>query len=591
MSAINTKDLLSQLSQLELSLKKFSFEELSAEEASSLGSSFRHFKELLENKIFNPNAQLPEVQNDKKIGQEISENKKTKDSAHLIAHVSHEIRTPLNGIIGFANLLSEEDLKPGQLKKVHAIQSTSHALMEIINEVLEYSKLTSGVDDFNAIDFNFKALVQDVMFLCKTLILDKNVHLQATIDPEIPHTLLGDPSKLSQILLNLMGNAIKFVEKGHIKLTIDFKQKKGKDYVLNFKVADTGIGISKLQLKTIFESYKQADSSTYSKYGGSGLGLSIVKEIIEKQGGHIDVKSELGVGTTFQFTIPFEKGNELNIPKKVTTSINVNKGKELLRGTRFLVFEDNLLNQHLISEQLNKWGCKVYVTADAKKGLGILKSQSIDIVLMDLKMPGMSGFEITKTIRSIENSYINSVPIIAISADFTARDQESCVTSGIDDFILKPYTLDELLLKTLKQKKEKALTADSKALLKRNTIIVKQPIDINLDKVFEDCFGEIEILTELIRLFKQNVFEFIGAVKINLKNNNLKEVSLSAHKLKAGLAMINACHLRSLIVSIEASCKNNDDMEVARLYHEFLNAYPDNEKVINQQLAELKKNK
>ncbi len=589
MSVINTKDLLSQLSQLEQSLKKFSFEELNTEEANSLGSSFKHFKELLENKIFDPNAHIPEMLGDKKLKGQVSQSKQSNNPAHLIAHVSHEIRTPLNGIIGFANLLSEEDLGPSQLKKVEAIQSTSYALMEIINEVLEYSKLTSGADDFNAIDFNFKALVQDVMFLCKTLLLDKNVHLQATIDPEIPHTLLGDPSRLSQILLNLLGNAIKFVEKGHIKLTIDLKQKRDKEYILNFKVADIGIGISEHELKTIFESYIQADTSTFSKYGGSGLGLSIVKEIIEKQGGHIEVKSELGVGTTFQFTIPFQKGNQLNIPKKVTNTINVQRGKELLRGTKFLVFEDNLLNQHLISEQLYKWGCRVHVTADAKKGLSILKSKSIDIVLMDLKMPGMSGFEVTEKIRSIANSRINGVPIIAISADFTVQDQESCVSTGIDDFILKPYTLDELLLKILKHKKEKALSAGSKTLLKRNTISAKRPIEINLDKVYKDCFGEIEILTELIRLFKQNVFEFIGAVKINLKNNDLKEVSLSAHKLKAGLAMMNAGHLRGLIVAIEASCKNNDAIEVTRLYREFLDAYPDNEKVIDQQLTELKK--
>ncbi|WP_281543225.1 ATP-binding protein [Maribacter aestuarii] len=589
MSVINTKDLLSQLSQLERSLKKFSFEELSAEEASSLGSSFKDFKELLETKIFDPNARITEVQNEKKLRQPKFTNEQSNNAAHLIAHVSHEIRTPLNGIIGFANLLSEEELRPGQLKKVEAIQSTSYALMEIINEVLEYSKLTSGVDDFNEIDFNFKALVQDVMFLCQTLMLDKNVHLQATIDPEIPHTLLGDPSKLSQILLNLMGNAIKFVEKGHIKLTIDLKQKKGTAYVLNFKVADTGIGISEPQLKTIFESYKQADTSTFSKYGGSGLGLSIVREIIEKQGGHIEVQSELGVGTTFQFTIPFKVGNHLNIPKKGASTINVQKGKELLRGTRFLVFEDNLLNQHLISEQLNKWGCKVHVTADATKGLNILKSHSVDIVLMDLKMPGMSGFEVTEKIRRIDDSRIKTIPIIAISADFTAQDQESCVTSGIDDFILKPYTLDELLLKILKQKREKMLTTESKALLKRKTIVVKRPIEIDLDKVYEDCFGEIEILSELIRLFKQNVFEFIGAVKINLKHNDLKEVSLSAHKLKAGLAMMNAKHLLNLIIAIEASCKNNDEVEVERLYQEFLDAYPGNEKAIDRQLTELKK--
>lgn len=585
MPVINTKDLLNQLSQLELSLKQFSFDELSAEEAISLGSSFKDFRNLLENKIFDPNGNIPKEETKKEV-----EIDKSNNSANLIAHVSHEIRTPLTGIIGFANLLREEELSPGQVKKVEAIQATSYSLMEIINEVLEYSKLTSGVDDFNAIDFNFKALVQDVMFLCTTLIVDKNVDLKATIDPKIPQTLVGDPSKLSQILLNLLGNAIKFVEKGHIKLTIQLKEKKGNNFILAFSVADTGIGISKSQLENIFESYKQADSNTFTNYGGSGLGLSIVKEIIEKQGGHIQVTSVLGTGTTFQFTVPFEKGNHFNIPKKAINTINVQKGKELLHGTRLLVFEDNLLNQHLISEQLNKWGCKVYVTADAQKGFHILKTQSIDLVLMDLKMPDMSGFEVTEKIRNSSGHSINSVPIIAISADFTAQDQENCVASGIDDFILKPYTLDELLLKVLKHKKEKALTESSKTLLKQQTISAKKSTVINLNKVFEDCFGEIEMLTELVRLFKQNVFEFIGAVKISLANDDLKEVSLAAHKLKAGLAMMKADHLRNLIIEIESNCKSNNKTEVVRLYDEFLEAYPENEVAMDRELAKLKEN-
>ncbi|MGB3149407.1 MAG: ATP-binding protein [Maribacter sp.] len=588
MPVINTKDLLSQLSQLEESLKKFSFEELSTEEATILGSSFRHFKKLLETKIFDPNSDIPKEEIKKTSETMGAENNKSNNAANFIAHVSHEIRTPLNGIIGFANLLREEELNPSQIKKVEAIQSTSYSLMEIINEVLEYSKLTSGVDDFNAIDFNFKASVQDVMFLCKTLIVDKNVDLRATIDPKIPHTLVGDPSRLSQILLNLLGNAIKFVEKGHIELTINLKEKKGNTHVLDFKVTDTGIGISKSQLENIFESYKQAEKTTFSNYGGSGLGLSIVKEIIEKQGGQIDVISEVGKGTTFHFTIPFEKGSHLNIPKKTINTINVQKGKELLRGTRLLVFEDNLLNQHLISEQLHKWGCKVYVTADAQKGFHILQTQAIDLVLMDLKMPNMSGFEVAEKIRLNGNKNISGVPIIAISADFTAKDQEFCLVSGIDDFILKPYTLDELLLKVLKHKKEKALTEDSKNLLKQKTISVKQSSLIDLNRVFEDCFGEIEMLMELVRLFKQNVFEFIGSVKINLAHNNLKEVSLAAHKLKAGLAMMKAGHLRELIIAIETSCKNNDKSETSRLYEEFLVAYPKNEKAIDRELVILK---
>ena len=216
MPILKTKNLLSQLSELELSLNDFSFEELNAKEAVALKASFNSFKNHLENEIF-PNNREQHIFSEKdKVTSDTTPKVENIKENKLIAHVSHEIRTPLNGIIGFTSLLKEENLKAGQLKMVNAIQSASYNLMEIINEVLEYSKLTSGLEDFDAIDFNFHGLIKDVIFLCETLVIDKNVNLQVSIDPKIPKTLVGDPSKLSQVLLNLLGNAIKFVEKGYI---------------------------------------------------------------------------------------------------------------------------------------------------------------------------------------------------------------------------------------------------------------------------------------------------------------------------------------------------------------------------------------
>ena len=313
MSILKTQDLLSQLSQLESSLNDFSFEELTTEEAASLKTSFNDFRSRLENRILNPSEAVVRAKPVKK-----SEDNSGKDDngTKLIAHISHEIRTPLNGIIGFANLLREEKLNPSQLKKVDAIQNASYNLRDIINEVLEYSKLTSGVESLDTIDFNFHGLINDVIYLCQTLIVDKNVDLQVSIDSKIPKTMMGDPSKLSQILLNLLGNSIKFVEKGQINLMVGIKEKKQNTYVLDFAVKDTGIGIPKDKLKTVFESYKQAEDDTFSKYGGTGLGLSIVKELVEKQNGKIFVNSIEGKGTEFLFTIPFKKGSPSNIPKR-----------------------------------------------------------------------------------------------------------------------------------------------------------------------------------------------------------------------------------------------------------------------------------
>jgi signal transduction histidine kinase/DNA-binding NarL/FixJ family response regulator len=583
MSILKTKDLLSQLAQLESSLNDFSFEELTTEEAALLKTSFNTFRNRLEKRILNPN-EVVTPEKTKKNSEDVA--KKDASDSKLIAHISHEIRTPLNGIIGFANLLRDEKLNPSQLKKVDAIQNASYNLRDIINEVLEYSKITSGVDGLDIIDFNFRGLVNDVIFLCQTLILDKRVDLRVSIDSKIPKTIIGDPSKLSQVLLNLLGNAIKFVDKGHIELAVGIQSKAQDDYVLEFKVTDTGIGIPQEKLKTIFESFKQAQKDTFNTYGGTGLGLSIVKEFIEKQNGEISVVSVEGEGTTFTFTIPYKKGKAINIPAKKVNTINIEKGRALLRGAKILVFEDNLMNQHLITEQLHKWGCKVYITADAEKGLTILETDAIDLILMDLKMPNMDGFEISEEIRS--KTHLEHVPIIALSADFTVHDQERCVSAGINDFLLKPYTLDELLIKVLKNRKEKSLTPESKDLLKKETISKDTANSFDLQHILGECFGEIDMLRELVRLFKQNVYEFIGATKIGLGTSDFKEISLCAHKLKASLSMFKALQLRDIIVAMEESCKAKNGEETSRLFQDFLNSYPSFENQIDTALNKYK---
>ncbi len=584
MSKIKTRNLLGQLSNLETSLNGFSFDELNAKEAKELKNSFNRFKVHLNAQIFGSSDDLESngISVEKKSTPNYSQENK------LIAHVSHEIRTPLNGIIGFTNLLKEEKLTPSQFKKVNAIQTASYSLMDIINEVLEYSKLTAGTEDFDTIDFNLHGLIKDVMFLCQTLIIDKSVSLKINIAPSIPKILVGDPSKLSQVLLNLLGNAIKFVEKGHIKLSVGLKEMKEDIYALEFLVEDTGIGMSQEQLEIIFESFKQAEKDTFQKYGGSGLGLSIVKEIIEKQGGNIEVKSSLGVGTTFEFQIPFKRGKITNILRNKPKTISVQKGLKLLGGTKILVFEDNELNQHLISEQLKKWDCKTFVTENASEGLSILKTEAIDIVLMDLKMPGMSGFEVSERIRALADDKINQIPIIAFSADFTAQDQERCQTSGINDFLLKPYTLNELMIKLLKRKKERNLTQASLKLLKQEIIVADKKDTVNLTPVLKECYNDINMLEELVRLFKQNAYEFIGAVKIGISNQNFKDVYLAAHKIKNGLSLMNTKELKKLVIGIEDSCKKEVMPQVEELFQQFLMLYPQNEEMIDVELAKLK---
>jgi len=248
-----------------------------------------------------------------------------------------------------------------------------------------------------------------------------------------------------------VGNAIKFVEKGQISLEVALKELRNKKtYLLEFTITDTGIGMSSKQLNHIFDSFKQAEHDTFTKYGGTGLGLTIVKQIIEKLEGDIKVKSKKGVGTTFNFTIPYKEGNDSKVINKNKNTIDLEKARKLVNGARILIFEDNILNQKLIEQRLKSWDCKTHITDAFEVGMALLENNPIDLVLMDLKMPGMNGFEISEKIRAHNNTSINQVPIIALSADFSVKDEQLCKECGINDTILKPYSPNELLIKYIK---------------------------------------------------------------------------------------------------------------------------------------------
>ena len=586
MSISKTTDLLGQLSKLERMVSEFSFEELSVDEAIVLQKSFANFKVSLENHIYSPNQ-------DKKCNGLQEEKpkmfKKTASENNFITEVSHEITIPLNSIIGFTNLLSEETLSSSQQKKVQGIQFASNALSKIINEVLEYSKISSESSHFETINFKLQSVLNDIMFLSETLIMHQDVKLYVEIDKAVPEIIKGDPSKLSQVLLNLLGNAIKFVHNGHIKLRVSVRESNNNQYVLQFSVSDTGIGIPKYRLKTIFDSYTQANDDTYTKYSGTGLGLSIAKEIIEKQKGEIEINSIEGKGTTITFSIPYTLCCEQKIPHKQVDSIDIKKGKELLAGTEILVFEVNLMNQHLIVEQLKKWDCKVYTDVNLNKGLAILATKKIDLILMDLKMPNLNGFEITKAIRTHNDPGINTVPIVAFSADFTEQDSKDCESLGIQNILLKPYILDELMLIIIKNKRKTDFYNVFSQSLQKEMIESKETTKFDLNNLLKDCFGELDMLNELVKLFKLNALEFIGNVKIHLKANNLKEIAFSAHKLKAGFAMLKATGMRELIVELEKQSKANRPMQVKELYHIFLKDYTILERNLDKELIALNK--
>ena len=590
------KDLLSQLSQVESLLNTFSFEKLATDDANQLKKSYLAFKAEVEEMVYAKvnvpivNPQDPKSNGNGPIQPPLKSAEKGQE-AMLIANVSHEIRTPLNGIIGFTDLLKEDHLSETQLERINAIQNASYSLLDIINELLEFSKLSAGLEPFESIHFSFYGLIRDIVFLCNTLITSKKVSLEVDMDPAIPEVILGDPAKLSQVLLNLMGNAIKFVEEGEIALKILLKKESEGQLFLEFIVSDNGIGIDPDQLPFIFDSYQQAAPNTANKYGGTGLGLSIVKQIIINLGGDITVSSNLGQGTTFKFMLPYAIGQKAKLPKTDRDKNHLREGAKLIKGMSILVFEDNLLNQRLIEQRLKKWGCRTYITDNSQYGLNILYNEAIDLVLMDLRMPGMSGFEVTECIRKSDSKTVSQVPIIALTADFTIQDKQKSELKGINDYILKPYSPDELLLKLVKHKN------NAKEISPRDTIsIISHSESSDADKpfdlvsVFEDCMGQMELLEELVHLYKQNAIEFIGAAKVHLKAKDYEALEFVLHKIKSGLAMMRTDDLHAIVVLMQGHCKGDRDLEqLELLYNRFLDAYPIVEGRIDEAVAQIKK--
>ncbi|MEY8021860.1 ATP-binding protein [Muriicola sp. SD30] len=585
---MKSKNLLTQISDLESALNNFSFEELSTDEAARLKQSFDLFKNELEARIWGHDPGSEDHSGNKPKREYIS-GKSEGNESHFIAEVSREIRTPLNGIMGFADLMKEGELNERQEEQVNAILAASNSLMDIINELLEYSKLQSGAEEFNNVSFNFHNLITEVSYLCETLIVDKKIAFIVETDPKIPELLLGDPSKLSQVLLNLLGNAIKFTEEGKIVLTTKLRNIISGKASIDFQISDSGIGIPQDDLLHIFDAFKQARQHTFSKYGGAGLGLSIVKQIVDRLGGSIDVQSELDKGTVFTMNLDYKIGKEAKapVPEKADSQPT---GVEALN---VLVFEDNPLNQWLIKKRLKGWGCTFFVTEHCETGLKILEKEKIDLVFMDLHMPVVDGYEITKRIRASENPNISNVPVIALTADFSVNDKEKATEYGIDDFILKPYTPEELLNKLIQyglpdsdDKKMTETSADAEPVQKREEL----SLSIDLTGMLEDCMGEVDMLEELLKLFKGNALEFIGKAKMHLQNHDYDQLQFAAHKLKSGLAMVQAANLLILIQQIQEHCKtdrNHDQMQY--LYEQFIKEYPMVEFALDKEMTRLRK--
>lgn len=395
-------------------------------------------------------ATIRDVSYEKKIEKALIQAKEAAEKAKQIAedamqakqtflsNMSHEIRTPMTAIIGFSKVVLKTDLSEKQKEYITAIKTSSDALLVLINDILDLAKVDAGKMTFDLLPFNLKSSISIMLHLFDIKFHEKGLKLVTNFDKKIPKQLLGDSVRLNQIMLNLLSNAIKFTPQGEVNVSIQLKSEDNENANIEFVVTDSGVGIPENMLSSIFENFEQAKSSTARLYGGTGLGLAIVKKLVEKQGGKIVVKSKVDEGSTFSFLLSFKKCKTKTPLVSSLTEIELSSD---VKNLKVLVVEDVSLNQLLIKIMLDDFGFEHEIADNGKIAIEKLQSKSFDIVLMDLQMPEMNGYEATEIIRKKLNS---KIPIIALTADVTATDLEHCKAVGINDHIAKP--IDEKLL-------------------------------------------------------------------------------------------------------------------------------------------------
>ncbi|MCC6460728.1 MAG: response regulator [Saprospiraceae bacterium] len=361
----------------------------------------------------------------------------------FLANMSHEIRTPMNAVMGLTKLLLQKNPREDQLRYLNNIRQSSDALLVILNDILDISKIQAGRLELEFTDLLLSEILDNVRTTLQYRAEEKGLHLNIEADPGIPPVLVGDPVRLQQILINLAGNAVKFTEKGQVILRVQLQGTSGSRCRLYFEVEDTGIGMTPEQLTVVFDSFRQASGDTTRKYGGTGLGLSISKQLVERFGGRLDVHSTPGQGSSFFFTIELETGGQR---RAATTNALSPEALEALRGLRILLAEDNELNRVVAVETLQLLipDVQVRCAENGQEALDLYRSETFDVVLMDVTMPILDGLDATRAIRALPPPQ-NAVPIIAFTASVTQKEVKNCLASGMNSWVPKPFKDAELI--------------------------------------------------------------------------------------------------------------------------------------------------
>jgi signal transduction histidine kinase/ActR/RegA family two-component response regulator len=370
-----------------------------------------------------------------------------KAKEQFLASMSHEIRTPLNGIIGFTKILLRNEMSEKQKPQLEAIKASSDILLVLINDILDLAKIEAGKMNIETAELKLPELVNSVLGSFELRFLEKELKINTHVDDRIPKILIGDPVRINQILLNLISNSVKFTsDGGQISIQVNLLEEDEEKTNIELIVSDTGIGIPQEKLETIFQPFMQSSSDTARKYGGTGLGLSIIQRLVDLMGGTVSVKSKMNEGSTFTITLPLTKTKAKEISKKIEINNHIDDLKSIGK-LKILLAEDIPINQFLAKTILHDFGFESDVAENGKIATQLLEKNHYDIILMDLMMPEMNGFEATQFIRTKMQPPKSTIPIIALTADVTKADVDRCAEVGMDEYVSKPINETDLLNK------------------------------------------------------------------------------------------------------------------------------------------------
>jgi signal transduction histidine kinase/CheY-like chemotaxis protein/HPt (histidine-containing phosphotransfer) domain-containing protein len=529
--------------------------------------AFHHLKtfEQLKEEIFSQNTvtRLRNLQ----IHQQMELARKEKEVAErtaqlkqqFMANMSHEIRTPMNAIVGMTRLLLGKDPKPEQLRYLEAIRLSADNLLVIINDILDLSKIEAGKIVIEQVDFSIREIVQSVRDMLMFKAEDKHIELRTVVDASIPKRLVGDPTRINQVLINLAGNSVKFTEKGYVEINVRPVKTENKRHFIQFDVIDTGIGIAPEYINTIFDSFTQAGNDITRKFGGTGLGLAISKQLVTLMQGEIDVQSRLGLGTTFSVTIPFDESEVQTEPEKA--DLVDEQTMQRLNKIKLLLVEDNEFNRMVAEDTLKELipGIIIDIAVNGEEAVKRVEQETYDVVLMDIQMPVMDGLTATKIIRSKLKPPACDIKIIAMTANVLQEDVQEYLNSGMNAYVSKPFHTDELLLKMAAVVENKVLNADKPTVAKSPADstpaapslppLPDQVTDMHFLKQFTG--GNTEKMNKYIGMFLDNAPRLLSSIEQGLKNKDFPAIKVAAHSMKPQLSYMGVKEEISHIFLIE----------------------------------------